>query len=399
MNEKILFVDDDPHIRRAIIRRQQVKFHLETAASGPEGLEILDSQGPFAVVLSDMRMPVMDGIEFLSHVKQRSPDTVRMMLTGNADLQTAINAVNEGNIFRFLTKPCPVTDLTTALRAGVEQYHLITTERVLLGKTLKGSIQVLSEILSLVNPSAFSRASRISSTVKDIVTHLQLPDSWQFELASMLSQVGCVTLPPDILNKIYEQLPLTKEEERLFQSHPSVGRQLLAHIPRLELVSQMIEGQEKPPETPISPTNLKTDEDKAILGAQLLKLALDFDNQVSNGLSHQDALSIMRQRRGKYNRHLVKALDHLRGAKAEGGIKEVTADGLAIGMVADQDIFAQNGLLLVHKGQEITLAMMIRLRNFAKSLGVVEPFRVKVVSQEQPTENQESGETDEVQNP
>ena len=74
--------------------------------------------GPFAVVVADMRMPGMDGVEFLQHVKEMSPDTVRIMLTGNADMQTAIDAVNKGNIFRFLTKPCPYETMTVAVNAG-----------------------------------------------------------------------------------------------------------------------------------------------------------------------------------------------------------------------------------------------------------------------------------------
>ncbi|MFH1417727.1 MAG: response regulator, partial [Planctomycetota bacterium] len=136
MSKKILCVDDDPNILNAYRRGLRRLFEIETAEGGAEGLEAIASQGPFAVVVSDMRMPGMDGIQFLTAVKKRAPESVRIMLTGNADQQTAMDAVNEGSIFRFLTKPCPPEHLAKALTAGIEQYRLITAEKELLGKTL-----------------------------------------------------------------------------------------------------------------------------------------------------------------------------------------------------------------------------------------------------------------------
>ena len=107
----------------------RAKFSLETAESGPQGLEKIKENGPFAVVVSDFRMPRMDGVSFLEQVALLSPATVRIMLTGAADLQTAIRAINEGNIFRFLTKPCPVELLEKALQDALRQHRLVQTER------------------------------------------------------------------------------------------------------------------------------------------------------------------------------------------------------------------------------------------------------------------------------
>jgi hypothetical protein len=112
------------------------------------------------VVVSDLQMPGMDGITLLSSLRKVSPDTVRVLLTGHADVDAAIAAVNEGNIFRFLRKPCPPGALLRALEASVEQYRLITAERVLLEQTLRGSLKTLTDILAFVNPVAFGRAIR-----------------------------------------------------------------------------------------------------------------------------------------------------------------------------------------------------------------------------------------------
>ena len=246
MNEKILLVDDEPNILEAYKRNLRKQFRIEVASSGEEGLEAVEKKGPFAVIVADMQMPEMNGIQFLTKVKESAPDSVRMMLTGHADVQTAMNAVNKGNIFRFLTKPCQPTVLTIMLKAGIKQYRLVTAERELLEKTLRGSVKVLTEILGLVNPMAFSRSSRILPYVKYLAKELNLSNLWQFELAAMLSQISFVTLPPEILQKTYNREHLTEEEQKMWASYPSVGSKLLANISRLEPVARMIENQQTP---------------------------------------------------------------------------------------------------------------------------------------------------------
>ena len=129
MTDKILFVDDDANLLASFRRQLRKQFQIETALGGPQGLKLVDQNGPYAVIVSDFRMPHMDGIEFLSRVREVAPDSVRIMLTGNADMQAAIQAVNEGNIFRFLTKPCAADLLGESLITGIEQNQRVTQER------------------------------------------------------------------------------------------------------------------------------------------------------------------------------------------------------------------------------------------------------------------------------
>ena len=105
-NPKVLFVDDDERLLRGLQRQLSQKFSLDCVSDPVVAQQQLDRSGPYAVVVSDMRMPRLTGVELLSHVRDVFPDTVRIMLTGEADLNTTIAAVNEGHIFRFLTKPC-----------------------------------------------------------------------------------------------------------------------------------------------------------------------------------------------------------------------------------------------------------------------------------------------------
>ena len=193
MNEKILLVDDEVAILEGYQRLLRREFRIDVALGGKGALVAIQNNGPYAVVVSDMRMPEMDGAQLLAKIKVLSPDTVRVMLTGNADMQTAVSAVNEGSIFRFLTKPCTKETLAKALTASLMQARLLSAEKELLEKTLTGSIQVLAEVLSLVNPAAFSRGMRLRRYIQHIAEGLALSNPWRFEIPAMMSQLGCVT--------------------------------------------------------------------------------------------------------------------------------------------------------------------------------------------------------------
>jgi serine phosphatase RsbU (regulator of sigma subunit) len=129
VSNRVLFVDDDPKILAAFQRQLRKKMTIETVESGAAGLEVLRSDGPFSVVVTDYCMPSMNGIEFLRRAREIAPETVRMLLTGSADLGTAIQAVNQGNIFRFLTKPCPPDNLLEAVQTGIHEYRRTHRER------------------------------------------------------------------------------------------------------------------------------------------------------------------------------------------------------------------------------------------------------------------------------
>jgi response regulator RpfG family c-di-GMP phosphodiesterase len=246
MSERILFVDDDTNMLASMQRALYKDFGIDIAASPEQGLKQIAEYGPYAVVISDLTMPGMSGITFLACVHDESPDTVRVMLTGNADLDSAIAAVNEGNIFRFLTKPIQHDILVKTLEASIAQYKLITAERELLQKTLAGSVKVLIDIMSLASPMAFSRASRASRYVRLLADKLEIEDSWQYEMAAMLSQIGCIALPQGILEGLHTGRQLTEEENKALKSHLVIARRLLANIPRLDSISRMIDLQYEP---------------------------------------------------------------------------------------------------------------------------------------------------------
>lgn len=374
MTDKILFVDDEVQILNSMKRQLRKRFSVETAQSGKEALKKFKEEGPFAVVVSDMRMPEMDGIQLLSSIKDMYPDTVRLMLTGNADQETATEAVNKGQIFRFLTKPCSTPLLITSLALALRQYRLVTAEKELIDKTLKGSIKVLSELLSFTSPTAFSSGVRIRSLVIDIGNELGIENRWELEIAALLSQIGCITLPHELLNKLFANIALDEEESEMYENHPQFGASLLENIPRLENVSYIIKNQRRK-----YLTFQVDDPEKEDLNlcAQILKTVFDYDLLRYHGTDHSEAIRQLFRSQEDYNPLILKELQHVQKREKVFEIVSLRVKDLAIGMYVEENIIAKNGTLLAPKGQEITGPVLQGLQNFSRQVGVMEPVHVR----------------------
>lgn len=376
MTEKILFVDDEPNVLHSIQRQLRKRFDLVIAEGGIEALRVLKEEGPFAVIVSDMRMPGMNGVELLSQVKDLYPETVRLMLTGNADQETAMEAVNNGQIFRFLTKPCPQAAFITSLALALRQYRLISAERELLQNTLKGSVKVLAELLGVANPLAFSSGLRVKNYVVSIAEALHLPGLWQYEIAALLSQIGCVTIPGEVLGKVFSGQPLSEEEEEMYRTHPAAGAALLEKIPRLENVTKMIALQQTPFDEYTA--ELKSAEfEEVLIGAQILTAATDFDRLLYRGLSPHEARVWMNKQHSRYNPEILAYFADL-AIDDQTQFLSLNIAQIAEGMIAAEDIHAKNGVLIIPKGQAITTTLLQGLKNFSSQVGVVEPVRVQI---------------------
>ncbi len=375
MNPKILLVDDDPNILQGFKRHLRKLFQIETALGGKEGLETATKDGPFAVIVSDMQMPEMNGIQFLAAVRQVAPESVRMMLTGNADQKTATDAVNNGHIFRFLTKPCSPETFARALEAGVEQYRLITAEHDLLTKTLSGSVSVLTEVLSLVNPTAFGHAASVRRIAHQICQEVQVENAWEIEIAAMLSQVGCVTIPETTLAKLSRGEELTESELKTYQGHPQVGHDLISKIPRLKGAAEIIAHQQRRFDGFGASKDAKQ-AGEIPFGSRILKLAIDVVQLIAAEKTTEMALSVIRDRKGWYDPSLLDALEAVLGI--EYTVKSVTINQLEEGMVLDEHVVSTEGSVLLTRGQDVTPSMCERLKKFSDTVkGVQEPIRVR----------------------
>ena len=376
--EKVLLVDDDRNLLASFTRQFHKRINLVTAASGEDGIQAVTYDGPFAVVISDMQMPNMDGLEFLYQVRALSPDTVRVMLTGNATLDVAITAINDGQIFRFLNKPVPIGVLFETMIDGIQQYRHVTAERELINKTLKGTVNLLADILGLVDPHSFSRASRIKRLVLSMAKQLKLPDLWSYELAAMLSQLGCITLPSELMQKITAGAKIKESELLQFNKHPEIGARLLQHIPRFEAVAAMVKQQNTESDNIDMGPKLTLGQ-KGILGGQILKVALAYDALTARGKKGVDAIDELKSEPNKYDPALVQAL-----IAGEGGssfeVMTLPLTKLKPGMILDQNIVSAAGALLVAKGQELSTAVLLRMAVSEENAIITGPVRVLLLT-------------------
>jgi len=368
MKNKILFVDDEQNILDTYRASLRKRFKVETALGPKEGLEKIQSSGPYAVVVSDLKMPKMDGITFLNTVKKLSPDTVRVMLTGHADLECSIAAVNEGSVFRFLTKPSPIDVMIRTLQIAMKQYSLVTAERELLRGTLRGSVKVLTDILALANPEAFGRSERVRRLTAYVGKNLNLKHPLQLDLAAMLGQLGCVTLTNTVLKKVFMNEKLTDEEQQVFDMHPSVAAGMLSQIPRMGVVSNIILHQhdslKKNPDMPPE--------------SRVIKACLDYDSLIQQKVSKQDAIDTLRSREGIYDSKILDVLE--RGTAGEEGYvrREIELSELLPGMILDEALWSMDEVHLVAEGTKVTETALIRINNFIRAKRVPPKVRVLV---------------------
>jgi response regulator RpfG family c-di-GMP phosphodiesterase len=370
---RILCVDDEKNVLEGLSRTLRGLYSVETAIGGPQGIHVLNTNGPFAVVISDLRMPAMTGVEFLARARLIAPDTVRVLLTGHGDLEAAISAVNDGNVFRFLTKPCPADELAKSLAACAEQYRLINSERVLLQQTLRGSIQALTDILALADPAAFGRATRVHQHAVKLMAHFGILETWPIEVAAMLSQIPYVTLPPGTQQRIYDGAPLSDSDRQMLERMPKVLEQILANIPRLENVREILRLHFRKYE------EFAVSADVASWGARALKLAVDYDAVESSPGARSHPFDVLRSRTGWYDPVILEALAEIQGSgRREVIVLEVALRELTVGMFFDQDVRSSKELLLIARGQEVTPGLLERVRNFSSGLGIHEPIRMVV---------------------
>lgn len=307
MNKRILFVDDDIQIINAVQRNLRKRYELDIALGPKKGLDAVKERA-FAVVVSDLKMPEMNGIQFLSNVKQVAPDAVRILLTGQADFEDAIRAVNEGHVFQFLRKPCPEEILINALDAALAQHRLLSAEREILRDTLTRVVGALVTLLGTAEPRIFSRAVQIRKMVCDIASELNLSRVWELEAAGWLSQIGCLSIHPEIIAKHYRGEPLSEMEQSEFSRHPHHAQSLLHRIPRLSVVAAMIRNQMSPFE-PIS--GLGPEAIKTVIGGNILYVATEFERLREQGLSAERAIEQMRCSHFAYNPHVIAALSRI----------------------------------------------------------------------------------------
>jgi hypothetical protein len=256
------------------------------------------------------------------------------------------------------------------------QHRLVVAERELLESTLRGSVEVLTEVLSYTNPAAFGKAMRLRRYVSHVATKLHKEHLWRFEVAAMLSQLGCVTLHPDTVNAVYAGEKLSAEEQAKYDAHPMVARELLSRIPRMEPIAGMIAQQHGPATS--APMPGSREQDGVQWGGLLLRVLNRYDRLLSQGLDHLEASDQLRRKADLSELQTLDAMHDLEPGVLPSQIRSCEIPKLAVGMTLQEDISTTNGMLIAPKGQPLTLALILRLEAFRERGSIPKTVRVQL---------------------
>jgi len=277
--------------------------------------------------------------------------------------------VNDGQIFRFLSKPCAPDALVRAVDAAVEQHRLIVAERELLEHTLMGSLRALGDVLALASPDAFGRATRVKRHATELAAEAGMRGAWQVEAAAVLSQVGYITLQPELVARAQQGHALSADEQRMLARVPAINEQLLAHIPRLDKVRAMMAAAERPPVGPVA-----TD-DEVRIGTEVLRIALAFDRLEGRGLGRDEAFAAMAVPVAGLDVALLATFMKLRQRDVQRDVERaLPLHEVCAGMILAEDVRMTSGVLLAARGYVVTEAFVERIRNYADGT-IVEPVR------------------------
>ena len=204
----LLVVDDEPEVLHSVHDLLRLDYRVLTCERGADALRVLESPEPIHVVMSDQRMPGMTGVEVLRHAKRLRPEATRLMFTAYADIKAVIDAINQGNVFRYITKPWDPEELQAVVRQAVEQHDLIV-ERDRLVEELKATNRGSLE------------ANRLKGAFIEVASH-------------ELNTPVAVVLGMPQLWKMTQADKATPTERRLGRANPlNAGKRLAAMVERM----------------------------------------------------------------------------------------------------------------------------------------------------------------------
>ena len=359
MNKKILCVDDEESILRGFQLNLRNKFEIHLASDGQEGLELFEREGGFAVVLSDMRMPRMNGAEMLAAIKKIDPEVVTVLLTGYTDFESAMAAVNEGNVFRMLSKPCPPETLNKVLNDAVEQHDLICSKRILLDQTLRGAVDALAQSLATSQPLFFGRAQRLCRISNALAEQVNMPDSWQVGMAAIFSQIAYSSIPQHLSDEIYHRKELAPEVKSMVADLPDETLKIIDLIPGLEGIKKILQRIDVQHKFEVEDgTGVRT-------GASILKVALDYDYYAEQGHDESLIVSTLHSRAEVYDPTVVEALrQHLSVSSEIYQLSKISPRELEIGMILMEDLHLEEGMLIASGGADVDRQLLKVIRNY-----------------------------------
>ena len=349
---QILCIDDDPDLLDGLALSLRRLGEVHTAPDGDNAL-ILAAQLPrLAVVVCDMRMPGRNGAEVLSAFREQHPETTRILLTGYADIPSAISAVNQGNLFRFLSKPASNDVLQKAVYDGIKQHQLVIAERQLLTQTLRGSVEALSEALAMSSPAVFGQAKRVATLVKACAEEQYGQSDWMMESAAFLINLGLVGLPTEVQEKVLERQQLDLAEKELLDQAHLRTMHLLTNIPRLEQLRDLLRFIQ-----PKTGGQLETPTEKAAL----IRAIIVYVSYESAGQTMPSALNKIMQKHPLSERLLAVIRKQVGDSLLVDCQVSLPINLLRPGMILNKALYTPSGIMVAPAGYQIMEGFSLRL--------------------------------------
>lgn len=382
INEKVLVVDDDQTVLKLYRTHFEKVVNIFTAASPSEGLEKLEEDGPFALLVADYKLPEMNGLELISKANQIAPDMAKILLTGHADLELAIKAINEGRVFRFLTKPCSNKTMAAAFIDAINFYRSLKSEKDTLERTFNGCVQMLTDVISLSTPAAFGRARKLKALAGKMAEPLKIHNPWEFKTAAIFTQLGYVTLPHQLLEKIQMNIEPTDVELQMLANVPVAGERLLKNIPRLERIARIVRYSEKNYDGSGYPAD-----DVALKDLPLESRALKILSTICRLEEETEDFDIItaniREKEGLFDPEIAEAiLKNLEPSSFaqihdEIEVLKINIEDLKIGDILLSDVITADDKLIFSLGNEVTPVILTKLLNYAEITEIKQPITIK----------------------
>ncbi len=368
----IMVVDDNPANLKLL--EDMLRQHGYEVRSFPRGRLALAAakHEPPDLILLDINMPEMNGYDVCDQLKSnpRLVDVPVIFLSALNALEHKVKGFRSGGV-DFISKPFQFEEVQARVEIHLMLRRSQRAERDLLEKTLSGAVGTLWALVQLTLPVLAQRSGAIRDIVLWITQRMGVKDPWQYELAATLCLVGCIALPDDVFVRAYSGEDLSADEDRMFRAHPEKGARLLSNIPRLEVVAEIIRGQQMAEES-------SAFMEESRQGAQVLHLALELDRRIYRGVSCQYALAELRLL-GRFDPHMLEALAEYSPTRGEFEVRRLTISELRSGMALDKDVTSKDGSLLIFKaGTVLTETWIERLENFAKARGAQELLDVRI---------------------
>lgn len=371
----VLIVDDcveNLQLMSGILRDNYIVL---AAKSGIQAIKIAKKSKP-DIILLDVMMPEMDGYETCCKMKQSKElrGIPVIFVTALTDPEDEVRGFNAGGV-DYITKPVSPPTVLARVATHLQLKSTETQLREILNKTLSGAVGLLMDLLTLANPAAFSRATRLKRFVRMIGQHMPQPGFWQIELAAMFSQVGSLGLSPDLLFKIHSGRSMAEDEMALYETHSKKGGDLIGRIPQLENVAAII--------TQHCTTDAADKENKDTyppivdLGARILRLVVEYDRHITMGMDPATAMGFIKANSTEDTLPIIEAFEQGMSTAAQVLTPhQCYAFSLQPGYVLQVDVLSKCGKLLLTAGTELSVPMIKSLQSLASNKKIVEPLSV-----------------------